>query len=148
MGRATLPHAYGRTESSTGSEDIQSKRETRRKRVLMSMLHTRSDTGTERKDRWDNRLVAPALFIIASLMDVATTWYALKYTTAIEGNPFMRSIAESVPLMLCVKALGFLLIVCVIRYTISFPHWHPWIWVSLSLLTFAAVINNIIVIGV
>ena len=114
----------------------------------MPMLHTRIDTGTERKDRWDNRLVAPALFIIASLMDVATTWYALKYTSAIEGNPFMVRIANSVPLMLLVKGLGFLLIVCVIRYTVSFKSWHPWIWIGLSLLTFAAVINNIIVIGV
>ena len=72
----------------------------------MPMLHTRIDTGTERKDRWDNRLVAPALFIIASLMDVATTWYALKYTSAIEGNPFMvRTTKFSINHMM--DAMGF-----------------------------------------
>ena len=113
----------------------------------MSMLHARSDTGTECKDRWDNRLVAPALFIIASLMDVATTWYALKYTSAIEGNPFMVRIASSVPLMLLVKGLGFLLIATIL-YKTQPKSRQPWIWVGLSLLTFAVVINNIIVIGV
>ena len=89
-----------------------------------------------------------SLFVIASLMDVATTWYALKYTSAIEGNPFMVRIASSVPLMLLVKGLGFLLIVGVVRGTMrSFKTWHPWIWIVLSLITFAAVVNNLIVIG-
>jgi len=86
-------------------------------------------------------------FVAASLLDVATTWYALKYTTAIEGNPFMSSIAESVPLMLLVKGLGFLLIAYVVKRTVSFRHWHKWIWIVLSLITFTAVVNNLFVIG-
>ncbi len=88
-----------------------------------------------------------AAFVTASLMDVATTWYALKYTSAVEGNPLMVGIANSVPLMLTVKALGFIVIVAVIGVTISFLRWHLWIWMVLSLITFAAVVNNIVVIN-
>jgi len=80
-------------------------------------------------------------------MDVATTWYALKYTAAVEGNPFMSSIANSVPAMLLTKSLGLSLIATIIHVTQP-KRRHKWIWMLMSLLTFCAVVNNLIVIGV
>ena len=113
----------------------------------MRMLRTRSVPRERDKERWNTTILGATAFAVVSLMDVATTWYALKYTSAIEGNPFMQSIAQSVPLMLLVKASGLALIVAVVHWTISFVHWHKWIWIALCSMTFIAVINNLIVIG-
>ena len=115
----------------------------------MQLLCTRSLSRAWDKVRRNAEILGwQATFILASILDVATTWYALKYTGAVEGNPLMVGIANSVPLMLTVKALGFIIIASVVGATISFRHWHRWIWIVLSLITFAAVVNNLVVIGV
>jgi len=109
------------------------------------MLRTRSISRERDKGRWNTTLLGFTALAVVSLMDVATTWYALTYTSAIEGNPFMKSIANSVPLMLLVKASGLTLIAIIIVWTQP-KRRQKWIWIGMSLMTLAAVINNLIVI--
>ena len=113
----------------------------------MRMLRTRSVPRERGKGRWNTQILGATAFTVVSLMDVATTWYALKYTSAIEGNPFMQSIALSVPLMLLVKGLGLAAIVAVMHVSMRQRWLRVVTWLTLCLMTLCAVINNLIVIG-
>lgn len=111
----------------------------------MFVLRTRGDTGTEGEGRWYTQIGRLA-FVVAQLMDVATTWYALKYTNATEGNPLMAGIADSAIAMLAVKTVGFILMQGML-YALVPPRWARRAWWGMALITFGVVFSNLIVIG-
>jgi hypothetical protein len=84
-------------------------------------------------------------FAIASALDVVTTWYGLTYTEAIERNPLMVGVAESLPAMTIMKMIGFFVVWGIIR--LMPHHWRIPAWWLAAGITFGIVLNNMIVIG-
>lgn len=85
-------------------------------------------------------------FVIASVLDVLTTRYALTSGIAHEGNPFMVHVANSLPAMIVMKTLGFFVVWGIIRLM---PwSWRKPAWWLAAGMTFGVVMNNLIVIGV
>ena len=82
---------------------------------------------------------------IAMLLDVATTWYGIKYLGLTEANPLMMGIVHSVPLMLLAKATIYLIIAGIMR--LSDKAWRWFYWWEVAVLQSAIVVWNLAKIG-